>query len=104
MKAPLLDGRRHDEAAEEEEVGFQEVLRADLLGREDSQRWEEADGKHGRHSQRKSLRAPKHGHEHDDVQTFPLLEDEHDHRGVSRCDTAERNPDIGKQNKYNKCH
>lgn len=44
---PLLDGAGHDQTAEEEEVGVQEVLGADLVGGQDAQEGEEDDGQQG---------------------------------------------------------
>ena len=73
VQAPLFDGRCHDEPAEKEKIGFEKVLRADLLGRKDPQRWEEADREHGRDGQRKGLCAPIHSHQHHHVETFSLL-------------------------------
>lgn len=76
MQAPLLNRRRHNKAAEEQKVGLDEVLRADLFGWKDSQCWEEADWKHCSDSQRKSLCTPKHSHQHHHVKTFSLLKGE----------------------------
>lgn len=75
MQTPLLDGRRQQEAAEEEEVDLQEVLNADRLGRKNSQSGEKPDGQHGGDGQGKSLRAPEDGHQQHHVETSPLLQE-----------------------------
>lgn len=75
MKAPLLDGGRHQKPTEEEEICLQKVLNAHFLGWKDSQSGEEADGKHCGDSQGESLRAPEDGHQQDHVETFPLLKE-----------------------------
>lgn len=76
MQAPLLDGRRHQKTAEEEEICLQKVLDAHFLGWEDSQSGEKADGEHGGDSQGESLGAPEDGHQQNHVKTFPLLQQE----------------------------
>lgn len=73
MQAPLLDGRRHHKAAEEEKIGFEEVLRADPFGWKDPQSREEADREHRCDGQRKGLCAPKHSHQRHHIKTFSLL-------------------------------
>lgn len=44
VQVPFLDGAGHDQAAEEEEVGVEEVLGADLAGGQNSHEGEEDDG------------------------------------------------------------
>lgn len=56
MQVPLLDGAGHDQTAEEEEVGVQEVLGAgDLVGGQDAQEGEEDEGQQGRHREGQGL-------------------------------------------------
>lgn len=49
VQVPLLDGGGHYQPTEEEEVGVQEVLGADLVGGQDAQEGKEDDGQQGRH-------------------------------------------------------
>lgn len=73
MKAPLLNRRGHDKAAEKEKISFKKVLRAHFLGRKNSQCRKKADRQHGSDRQWKSLRAPKCGHQQHNIQTFSFL-------------------------------
>lgn len=66
VQVPLLNGAGHDQPTEEEEVGVQEVLRADLVGGQDAEERKEDDGQQGRHREGQGLSAPIHGHEQDD--------------------------------------
>lgn len=74
VQVPLLDGAGHDQPAEEEEVGVQEVLGADLAGGQDAQEGEEDDGQQGRHREGQGLCAPVHRHEQDDKQAAAFLQ------------------------------
>ena len=74
VQVPLLDGAGHDQTAEEEEVGVQEVLGADLVGGQDAQEGEEDDGQQGRHREGQGLGAPVHRHEQDDKQAATFLQ------------------------------
>ena len=74
VQVPLLDGAGHDQTAEEEEVGVQEVLGADLVGGQDAQEGEEDDGQQGRHREGQGLCAPVHRHEQDDEQAATFLQ------------------------------
>ena len=74
VQVPLLNGTGHDQTAEEEEVGIQEVLGADLVGGQDAQEGEEDDGQQGCHREGQGLRAPVHRHEQDDKQAAAFLQ------------------------------
>lgn len=74
VQVPLLDGAGHDQTAEEEEVGVQEVLGADLVGGQDAQEGEEDDGQQGCHREGQGLCAPVHRHEQDDEQAATFLQ------------------------------
>lgn len=76
MQVPLLDGAGHDQTTEEEEVGVQEVLGADLVGGQDAQEGEEDDGQQGCHGEGQGLGAPVHRHEQDDEQAATFLQGE----------------------------
>ena len=74
VQVPLLNGAGHDQTAEEEEVGVQEVLGADLVGGQDAQEGEEDDGQQGCHREGQGLSAPVHRHEQDDEQATTFLQ------------------------------